>query len=220
MTNDHHRQLSMASSMEENNATVSQLLNKLAANSRASSHISIKQIKLMMHEQGFCLLMIMFAIPCILPIPGISVIAGIPLIFFATQMLMGFDSPWLPKWVCNKNIDTANLEKIINKSTPYLQKIEFFSKPRFLIFSTKMGEKLVGLISLIFAIYITLPVIFGNTLPSLGITVMSLGLLNRDGIMIIFGTITGVLGVLLASMVIVTGIGTVKILLNNALGFL
>jgi hypothetical protein len=49
---------------------------------------------------------------------------------------------------------------------------------------------------------------------------MSLGLLNRDGIMIIFGTITGVLGVLLASMVIVTGIGTVKILLNNALGFL
>ncbi|MDF0678138.1 MAG: exopolysaccharide biosynthesis protein [Nitrosomonas sp.] len=52
-----------------------------------------------------------------------------------------------------------------------------------------MGTYFIGLFSFIFSISIALPVPLINFLPGLGILIMSLGLLSKDGLTIIAGMI-------------------------------
>jgi hypothetical protein len=204
---------------KDNCCKVSTTLKNLIIDNQTAPTITLKQINDFLHEQGFCLLLIIFAIPCVLPLPGISIVGGIPLMFFSAQMIMGYNSPWLPKWLGNKSINVKTLEKMLSNALPYIIKIEAILKPRLMFTNVKMYEKIVGVISLIFAIYITLPIIFGNSLPSIGICIMAFGLLNLDGIMIILGIIVGAVGVILASAVIFFGLTAVKLLLNNFINF-
>ena len=43
---------------------------------------------------------------------------------------------------------------------------------------------------------------FGNAVPSAGILIMALGLLGKDGVVIIIGIITGIIGLFIASLVV------------------
>ena len=59
----------------------------------------------------------------------------------------------------------------------------------------------VGLVALLMSIVLFLPIPLGNMLPSVAICIMSLGLLERDGVWILIGLVTAV-----ASVVIVWGV--------------
>jgi len=195
----------------------SDILKKLATNCQDKEYVLIDDIRIWLHQFGFAIIMIMFALPCSLPLPGISMVGGIPLAFFATQIIMGYKEPWIPRWIAKKTLSSNSLIKIINKAIPYLEKFESFYKVIIPIKNMTMIEKIMGIFSLIFAIYIILPVIFGNSLPSLGIILMCLGLVNYDLLIIIIGIIVGMVGVILASGVIIGGIVFVKMILSKVI---
>jgi hypothetical protein len=171
--------------------------------------LTLNEIKDSLHELGFGLLMVLFSFPMAIPLPyppGFTTLLGIPLFFFSWQMLLGYDSPKLPKFIGEKTIKRTTLEKVITKTIPYLQKLERLFKPRLEFSHTIIGERIVGLFSLIFSTCIVLPIIFGNALPSAGIMLMALALMNKDGIMMIVGAIVGLIGVAIASYVVIFGI--------------
>lgn len=53
-------------------------------------------------------------------------------------------------------------------------------------------ENLVGLVCLVLAVILMLPIPLGNTLPALAISVLALGVLERDGIWIVLGFMASV----------------------------
>lgn len=57
----------------------------------------------------------------------------------------------------------------------------------------------VGAICLVLAVIITLPVPFGNIVPGAAISVLALGLIERDGLAIGFGLLIAVLGLSLVA---------------------
>lgn len=68
--------------------------------------LSIGEIKNMLHERGFGVLLVIAAIPICLPIPappGFTTVFSLPLIIFSLQMICGMRSPWLPRWLTGKN---------------------------------------------------------------------------------------------------------------------
>lgn len=188
--------------MQQNKYTPpSEVLQKVVSD-HGSDRISLFELRAALHQRGFGLLNILFAVPLSIPVPlppGLASIISFPLLIFAVQMLFGMDSPWIPKWLGHKTIDRKTLAHFIEKSSPYLWKVEKLMRPRY-YFGVGIGERIVGLFSLLFGISILFPFPLSNNIPAIGIVIMSLGLLSKDGIIIAVGMIVGSLWILLLWM--------------------
>lgn len=190
--------------MDNKERAASDVLEGVVRDNQAD-HISFLEIKTALHERGFGLLMIFFALPVAILPPGLAGLPSIPLIIFAIQMMRGADSPWMPKWIEKKTIKRETIALFVEKGSPYLKKAERLLRPRFFFVSSEGGEKIIGLLSLIFSISILIPLPFTNFLPAMGILLMSLGLLSKDGILIIIGMIVGSAGICMTTLVIFLG---------------
>ncbi len=183
-----------------------------AVGRQTADRVTVGELLSALHERGFGLLMMVFVLPNCVPIPvppGVSTVVSIPLIFLAVQMLIGLESPWLPKWLQKKSINRLTLAKVISVASPKLKKIELFLKPRLSFASSTTGERIIGLFWLIFAISIAVPLPMTNFIPGVGTLVMSLGLLSKDGATIIIGILIGLAGVTLTIMVLYLGVEAV-----------
>ncbi|HNO74427.1 MAG TPA: exopolysaccharide biosynthesis protein [Nitrosomonas mobilis] len=160
--------------------------------------ISVGEIKNSLHERGFGVLLAIAALPLCLPIPvppGYSTFFSIPLFIFSVQMMWGMSSPWIPQWLAVKQIKKVNLDRMVQKATPWLRKIESYLHPRLTYISTRAWERIIGIFAFIFSLSIALPIPLTNFPPGWGILIMSLGLLSKDGLTIIAGMIVGTVGV-------------------------
>ena len=160
--------------------------------------MTIGEIKNVLDERGFGVLMAIAALPLCLPVPvppGYTTFFSIPLFIFSLQMIFGMRAPWLPQWIEKKAIKRASFEKLITRANPWLRKIEKHLQPRLTYISVHTWERIIGVFSFVFALSISLPIPLTNFPPGWGILIMSLGLLSRDGITILIGMIVGTIGV-------------------------
>jgi len=159
--------------------------------------ITLGEIIETLREGGFALLLIVFSLPTALPLPavGVATVLAIPTLFISFQLTLGFRSLWLPERLAKKHLNMKTLKKAINVINPRLEKLEHFLKPRIFFLSTKLGHKIIGLTCVFLALLVALPFPFTNTIPSMGIVIMSIGLLERDGFAIIGGMLVGAIGV-------------------------
>jgi len=145
--------------------------------------------------------MFVFAIPNVLPTPpGTSTVLGAPLVFLATQLTFG-RRPWLPAIVSDRSMSREDFHALISRIAPWLERAERLLKPRASALALPPMEYLVGLICLLLALVLVLPIPLGNMLPALAISLMALGLLERDGVWIGAGLVMAVV-----SMVVVSGV--------------
>lgn len=168
-----------------------------------NASITVGEIKNALHERGFGIVMAIAAIPICLPIPappGYTTLFSIPLFIFSLQMIFGMRSPWLPDWLERKSIEKSTLEKVLAKADPWFKKIEKYMRPRLTNISARIWEKFIGLFAFVFAISIAIPLPLTNFLPGMGTLVMSLGLVNRDGITILAGMLIGTVGIVIAML--------------------
>jgi hypothetical protein len=208
--------------MHDENISISSLLQKLVEDHKNSESIKLSEIMESLHERGFGLLMVFFSFPIAVPLPyppGFTTIFGIPMLLLSTQMILGLEKPWLPKRISNKAIKVTTLFWAIEKTNKYFVYIEKIMKPRFSWVTEDYGERIIGFFVLLCAISITLPIVLGNAIPSAGILVMSLGLLSRDGLMAILGIIISIIGLVIATAVVMLGVTVVIKIFSFIPGF-
>jgi hypothetical protein len=168
--------------------------------------VTLSDLKDILHERSFCLLMVLFSFPIAVPLPyppGFTTILGAPVLLFAYQMMMGWDAPWLPAWIGKKSIKRTTLASFIEKSAPYLRRYERISKPRLSWFCTHRAERMIGFLAFLCAISVVLPIPLGNAIPSAGILVMMMGLLTRDGLVVLLGILLSIVGVVISVAVVI-----------------
>ncbi len=83
---------------------------------------------------------------------------------------------------------------IVERILPTLRRLERIVRPRAGWLARPWTKVPVGIICLVLAIIITLPVPLGHVVPGTAISVLALGLIERDGIAIAFGIFTAVFG--------------------------
>ncbi len=152
--------------------------------------ITVGDLVAALGHRGQAILLLLLALPnglLLASIPGLSTIFGVPMCFIAMQMLVNRPSLWLPNRIRDQVIDRTTLNKILEVSNPYLVKIERYIKPRFQYFTYGFFEKIIGLSVLILSVIVTLPIPFGNFLGGWGVIILSLAIIERDGIMAIMG---------------------------------
>ncbi|WP_237398558.1 exopolysaccharide biosynthesis protein [Wolbachia endosymbiont of Diaphorina citri] len=174
----------------------------------STDKVTLFDIKTALHERGFGILIIIFSLPLSVPIlvpPGYTTILSIPLILFSLQLLFGFDSPWMPNWLERKSFQRSTLALVVEKTSPILKKIEKFMKPRMSFIFLGPGEKILAFMMLLCAIIIALPLPFTHFLPAIGITLISLGIMGKDGFLSTLGVLVSFCALLVTLIVIVKG---------------
>ncbi len=138
-------------------------------------------------------LLIFFALPMVLPIPapGISVLFGVPLILISAQLLFGRRSLWLPRWLANRTISRSNLEAYVRRALPTVRRFEKLVQPRFSNLTRGISLRAVGTMCLMLALIIALPIPLGHLIPGAAISVIGLGLIERDGFAVLAGFLIG-----------------------------
>lgn len=165
--------------------------------------------------RAFGALLFVFAIPNLLPLPpGSSTILGAPLLLLAPQLALGVSGPWLPRFVDNRRLSGADLQKAFGRLIPWVERVERISRPRIEVFFGAVGDRLIGTICSALAFVLILPIPLGNLLPALTIGFFGFALFSRDGIFAIAGyALVGASGFLLYVAADVV-INAVRLLVN------
>lgn len=165
--------------------------------------------------RAFGALLFVFSIPNLLPLPpGSSTILGAPLLLLAPQLALGVSGPWLPRFVDNRSLSGADLNKAFGRLIPWVQRVERISRPRIELFFGAIGDRIIGAICSALAFVLILPIPLGNLLPALTIGFFGFALFSRDGIFAVVGyVLAGVSAFLiyLAADVVIDG---VRLLVN------
>ena len=179
---------------------VSEILKKVGQK-QIGGKTKISELMEDFHENGILLAMIFFSLPVAIPLPyppGFTTVMGIPLMILSIQMLLGNKKVSLPQKINDYELKNSTLRAISDKVVPRLVSVEKYVKPRFSFAKSVYCEQFIGFISLLAAFSVALPIPLTNAIPALGIAVMALGLLNRDGLVIIVGFFITVIGLLVA----------------------
>ncbi|MDX5497354.1 MULTISPECIES: exopolysaccharide biosynthesis protein [unclassified Wolbachia] len=195
--------------LTEDKKLASDILKEVAGTGTADSDkVTLFDIKTALQERGFGILIIIFSLPLSVPIPvppGYTTILSIPLILFSLQLLLGFHSPWMPRWLERKSFKRSTLALVVKKTLPALKKIEKFMKPRMSFIFCGPGEKILAFIMLVCVLVIANPLPLTHFIPAIGTTLISLGIMNKDGLVSILGVLVSLCGILFALIVIVKG---------------
>ncbi len=171
---------------------LSDLLESMRATFTADK-IRVEAVLEAFHERGFGLLIFLFALPGVVPIPmpGLNTLFAIPLIILTAQQTLGFHSIWMPERIRRAHIEHDLFHKIIDETLPYTEKLEYLFRPRLGFMTQGIWSRLIGFSGLIMATCGALPLLFVNTAPAIGVAIMAIGVMMRDGLAVLAGMIFG-----------------------------
>lgn len=171
--------------------TISQRLHLLAADAEGEA-VTLDWILLQLHERAFGLFLLVLALPCCIPfLYGVPQIVALPLMFVAGQILLGRATPWLPGKLGARQVARSSLTNLADRAGPWLRRLEAVSRPRLAALTRRPLDQLVGLALVVFSASILVPLPGTNTVPGIAVVIVAMGLLQRDGIMVVLGTILG-----------------------------
>ena len=159
-------------------------------------HSGLSEIINLLGKEGMllfsALLTIIFLIP--VSIPGFSTIFGAIIFFIAFSQMIDKEL-WLPQIVKRKQIPTDKLRISLHKGLKWFRLIEKISKPYRLnlLISNKIANRINNFSILLGALLLMLPlgfIPFGNTFPAIAILFLSIGILQKDGIIIVLGHVS------------------------------
>ncbi|PPE69688.1 exopolysaccharide biosynthesis protein [Caldimonas thermodepolymerans] len=180
--------------------------------------ISVGDLLAALSDRALAALIFLFSFPNALPMPpGTSAILGAPLLFLTAQLALGL-KPWLPQFIARRSIARADFARMVQHMVPWLRRAEKLLKPRLSVLARPPFEHLVGVIGLVLAVILVLPIPLGNMLPAFALAVLSLGILERDGLWVIAGTVLAIAGVVLVWGVLVALVMSAVYLMSTLLG--
>lgn len=144
-------------------------------------------------ERAFGLMLLILALPCCLPfIYLIPQIVALPMLVIAGQLALGRHAPWLPASLEKRPLDIDGMRGVVRKASRYLGWIERLARPRLRHLTDGHGARIVGALLLIPTASILVPLPSTNTAPGIGVAIASVGLIERDGLLVIAGLGIGI----------------------------
>jgi hypothetical protein len=168
----------------------------------AGERITFREILVQLKHRALGFTLLIFALPCCLPMPpGIPTVCGIALVIIALNLMTARRRLWLPGAIADKSVSRADLRRLVERVTPYLERLEKICKPRLPIVTDTVGKILIGIVILALGIIMILPIPFvGNMPPGFAASVIAIGMTERDGLVVLIGAVTSVVAIAVASL--------------------
>lgn len=173
-------------------------------------------------ERAFGIILFAMALPISIPfLYGVPQIMAVPMMALSAQMMLGREEPWLPAKFKERQIDKAGLDRMAAGGRKWFGWLEALARPRLVFLSGPTAERVVGLIFVIFCASILVPLPATNTTPGIALAIAALGLLTRDGLLVLAGLALGLAWVtLLVTLFLFFGDAAVDVLKDFIRGLL
>jgi hypothetical protein len=160
----------------------------------------------------FVLLLGIPALP--LPTGGVTHVFEIIAVLLALQLIIGRSEIWLPQRWRKLQVAGGKQQRMINALMKMIRWLERFSRPRLrFLFDHRLTNVVFGSIVIAgsVAAFVAPPFSGLDTLPALGVVLLSLGVLLEDLVLVVVALTVGVAGValeILLGRAVINGIGT------------
>jgi hypothetical protein len=153
-------------------------------------------------EKSFAILFVLLLGVPALPLPtgGATHVFEVIAVLLALQLIAGRDEIWLPQRWRKLDLGGERRQKFIAGLMRMIRRLERFSKPRFrFLFEHRLTNVVFGVLVIggCVGAFFAPPFTGLDTLPALGVVLLSLGVLLEDVIVVTIGIVVGAAGVLL-----------------------
>jgi hypothetical protein len=168
----------------------------------SSERVSLADIADFLGTRSIGAWLLLLALPMVLPVPapGISVLFGVPLMIISVQLALGGRRAWLPAFILRRSLARADYVVLVARMQPAVERFERVVRPRALWLVNDWAKIPIGLICLVLAAIITLPIPLGHVAPGTAICLLALGLMERDGVVIAVGFAAAVLALVIVTL--------------------
>ena len=150
------------------------------------SHVEVGELMAQFQRRSYGGVLLVLALLAM--VPGISVFAGMAMIVPAFQLFIGLPAPVFPSFIQKRKVGVAGLQKWGMKVSAWVERLETLVVPRWPVLSNHTARRLIGLVILLLGLVVAIPFPFSNFPPALATIGFALGLLERDGLMIMIAS--------------------------------
>lgn len=181
--------LSNNSRTNQSQLKTSELLNETIS-SLQGKNVEIGELILQFQRRSFGGVLLILAILAM--VPGISIFAGMAMVVPAYQLLIGLSAPVFPSAIQKRKVSVNALKRWGPKVITWVTLLEKLVHFRWPVLTNTPARRVMGLTIMLLAMVVTIPFPFSNFPPSVAIICFALGLLERDGLMVIIGSLVGI----------------------------
>jgi hypothetical protein len=169
-------------------------------------------------EKSFALLFVLLLGVPALPLPtgGATHVFEVIAVLLALQLIAGRKQIWLPERWCKLELAGPRQQRFILGLMKLIRRLEKLSRPRLrFLFNHRLSNIVFGLLVIGGALgaFLAPPFTGLDTLPSLGVVLLSLGVLLEDVLVVIAGLAVGMAGVVLEIVLGSAAVGGIEKLL-------
>jgi hypothetical protein len=164
--------------------------------------LTFRDILTRLRHRAFGFSLLIFALPCCLPMPpGIPTVCGIAIVVIALNLIGARQRLWLPAAIADKSLRRADVQRLVDRVAPYLERLERVCKPRLPIVTETVGKVLIGIVIFVLGFIMILPIpLLGNMPPGIAASVIAIGMTERDGLIVLIGMLVSVAAIAVASV--------------------
>jgi hypothetical protein len=189
-----------------------------------SSGVTLAEIRDLVGQDGLLVLTAILTLVFMVPvsIPGVSTVFGVAILLIGISRLLGRNL-WLPKRIAQRVLPADSLRTGLNQGSIWLHRLERVSRPHRLkwLASTGLMDTLNNCALILGAVLLMAPfglIPFSNTLPALALLFLAIGLLQRDGLCILFGHLANLATIIYFIVLLVGGSVAIHEALRQVVG--
>lgn len=169
---------------------------------RPDAAVSIGELLDILSQRSHTLVLLVLAVLNMIPgPPGYGGTLGWVIIAFSIAMIFGFKVR-LPRFLGERKVPRKLLALLRQRLPQFARLVSRFTRARLQWLTGPSMDRPLGLLILIMALPMVVPIPFINAVPNVGMAVICVSRLNRDGLGVILGTIIGLAGMVLAGAAI------------------
>jgi len=163
-----------------------------AAAALPTPRVTLREILLLLGEQGLLVICAVMATPFLLPVtvPMMSVVFGIPMMLIAIGVTLN-RTVLLPEWLLNRSLPTDFIHKALDLARRMAAAIEHLVHRRWLTLTASPAINVIHGLALGYSVLLLMapvPLVpFSNTFPAVAVLLLCLGIMERDGVIITVG---------------------------------
>ena len=173
--------------------------------------VTLADIRDLIGQDGLLFLTVFLTLVFMVPvsIPGVSTVFGGAILLIGISRLFG-RSLWLPRRMALRVLPADKVRAALKKGSVWLHRLERVSRPHRLnlFVSSALMETVNSLALILGAALLMAPfglIPFSNTLPALALLFLAIGLLQRDGLCVLFGHLSNLATIVYFTVLLVGG---------------
>lgn len=168
---------------------------RTAARSLGEQSVAVGELAALQGRAAIGSLLILLSLPCMLPVAGVGTVLGMGLVGLSLGLWRLQEELTLPDRVAGFCMPARWARKVLNLQATMYDIAGRAARQRLSVAFGSAARRATALTVALMSGLIILPIPFGNVLPAIAISLFGLGMVFRDGALMLLGGVVSVLAV-------------------------